>query len=143
MLHWQLAFPFFAVDLSLYSIRKFAYIMLREPGRLLRINSMAFIRSQPRWTRARATSSGARPSPATQCAPIRGGLGSPGLLESRRCFLPFSRLGFSSEAVAGLVAKNSSTMPNHLSMIACSGSIPSGKTNSLTLMFALSSIPSS
>jgi hypothetical protein len=72
----QLAFSsfFFAFYfLSLYSIKKLAWIIFNAPGLFFLMRSMALILEHPMCTRASATINGALPRPATQWTPIRGG----------------------------------------------------------------------
>ena len=56
---------------DLYSKIKFAWTTLRAPFLYFLIKSIVVTGGQPLFTSASATSSGARPSPATQCTPIR------------------------------------------------------------------------
>ena len=66
-------FPFPFPPTCLYSTRKLAYIIFKAPGLYFLISSIAFIYVHPLWTRAKATSKGALPRPATQWTPILGG----------------------------------------------------------------------
>lgn len=127
---------------------------LRAPFRCLRIMSIAFSGGQPLFTKAKATSKGALPSPATQCTPILPSLLVPTYfcLSGVYCALTGSSLlsstiasktTFSSRKTSpsacfyylwwgSFGSKNSLTIPSHLDMTGALGSCPSGKFRSYT-----------
>ena len=118
---------------------------LRAPLRFLRIKSIAITGGQPLFTRARATSSGARPSPATQCTPIRPSLLWPVCLGFSEVtatsyllssMIPVFSMVLVSRGFCSLFwslwSKKSVTMLNHLLITVWLGNIPSGKISSYT-----------
>mmetsp|Transcript_43814 Transcript_43814/g.137626 ORF Transcript_43814/g.137626 Transcript_43814/m.137626 type:complete len:237 (+) Transcript_43814:448-1158(+) len=90
---------------------------LMAPRRCLRIMATASTGSMPvNSTSAMATSTGARPSPATQCTPRQGA--APSL----------------AAAEAGFGPKQSSTTSSHFSMMSSGGFVPSAYSISCMLM---------